>query len=333
MTKESVLKITKAAGISAGDRVLIHFWGEDSDKSIANAFVSAAAALGATPVLLQQARSINFEIFSNASEKSFDEAYFEAFSRFDAVLDVFTCRPVILGYDLPDEKMALYRRYISKLFHALMKARRFVQIRIPTAANAEESGLDPDEFISRMEAAYDIDYEALKNRCDHAVEALSRHDHYMLRTGKDHILRFDLTGRQWHVDAGDGDMPCGEIYIAPVETATCGSVFFEKLYIEDVGLTENITLEIVNGRLISSDNRIVSEYIASLSPEDSTICELGFGMNANVTNLCGYTVLDEKMAHSFHIAIGANLMFGGQNESKMHTDLVNAGPFELSFEM
>lgn len=329
MTKESVLKITKAAGITAGDRVLIHFWGEDCDKSIANAFVSASAALGATPVLLQQARSINFDIFSSASEKSFDETYFEAFSRFDAVLDVFAYRPVILGYDLPDEKMALYRRYISKLFHALMKARRFVQIRIPTPANAEESGLNPDDYISRMEAAYDIDYEALKSRCIQAVEALSGHDRYMLRTGKDHILHFDLTGRQWHVDAGDGDMPCGEVYIAPVEKAACGSVFFEKLYIEDVGLTENVTLVIEDGRLIASDNRIVSEYISKLSPQDSTICELGLGMNINVTDLCGYTVLDEKMAHSFHIAIGANLMFGGQNDSKVHTDFVNAGPFEL----
>lgn len=33
-------------------------------------------------------------------------------------------------------------------------------------------------------------------------------------------------------------------------------------------------------------------------------CELGFGMNPNVTDLCGYTILDEKMCDTFHIAVG-----------------------------
>jgi hypothetical protein len=34
------------------------------------------------------------------------------------------------------------------------------------------------------------------------------------------------------------------------------------------------------------------------------------------------------MAGSFHIAIGANHMFGGQNEANMHIDLVG-GSFAL----
>lgn len=52
-------------------------------------------------------------------------------------------------------------------------------------------------------------------------------------------------------------------------------------------------------------------------------------VKANVTDVCGYTVLNEKMAGSFHIAIGANNMFGGQNEAKMHMDFVSSGSFEL----
>ena len=35
--------------------------------------------------------------------------------------------------------------------------------------------------------------------------------------------------------------------------------------------------------------------------------------NPNVTELCGYTPLDEKMYGTFHIAVGANNMFGGTN--------------------
>ena len=73
MKSETISKIVKASGVSAGELVLVHFWGEDADKEIASGFVASVAALGATPVLLQQARSINREIFSTAKESCFDD--------------------------------------------------------------------------------------------------------------------------------------------------------------------------------------------------------------------------------------------------------------------
>ena len=53
------------------------------------------------------------------------------------------------------------------------------------------------------------------------------------------------------------------------------------------------------------------------------------GMNPNVTDLCGYTVLDEKMAGTFHIAVGANNMFGGENKASDHIDFVGCGKIEV----
>jgi len=329
MDRNTVFNITKATGIGPGEHVLIHFWGEDSDRDAANAFSAAVAALGATPFVLQQSRSANFDLFSTAAEGSFDDAYFEAFARFDTVLDIFAYRPIILDRELPPEKMSLYRRYIKNLFYALMKARRFVQLRLPTAANAEESGLDREDYIRRMNAAYSIDLDALKKRCTQAVRDLSANDRYVIATGENCVLHLDLTGRPWHIDAGDGDWPCGEVYIAPVENAH-GRVFFEKLFVEDTGCFENVTLEFADGRLASADHSAVSKFIDALSPADRVLCELGFGMNPNVGDLCGYAVLDEKMCDTFHIAIGANTMFGGKNNSKVHMDFVHTGGFHVS---
>lgn len=88
MKYETIEKIVKASGVRAGELVLVHFWGEDADKAIANRFVAAVAAMGAAPVLLQQARLINRELFSRAKETCFGERYFDLFSKFDAVPDV-----------------------------------------------------------------------------------------------------------------------------------------------------------------------------------------------------------------------------------------------------
>lgn len=100
MTRETIAKIVKASGVLAGELILIHFWGENADKTVADQFAAAVAALGASPVVLQQARSVNREIFAGAKESCFDDRYFGLFSKFDAVLDVFACQPIVLGYEL-----------------------------------------------------------------------------------------------------------------------------------------------------------------------------------------------------------------------------------------
>lgn len=328
MKKETILKMVRASGVSAGELVLIHFWGEDSDKEIANYFVESVAAMGASPVLLQQSRSINKEIFSGAKESCFDEKYFELFSKFDAVLDVFAYQPIILGCELEEEQMELYRKYISQLFYKLVACKRFTQIRVPTEANAEESGLDPQDYMQRMNSAYDIDYDKLRAACEREKERYTGANRVAIHTGADCTLHIDLTGREWYIDAGEGDLPCGEIYIAPVETKTNGSVFFKTFYLDDVKYND-ITLNIRNGEVSGSDNAEVAEQFAGMPRENRIVCELGIGMNPNIADLCGYTVLDEKKAGTFHIAVGENTMFGGENKATDHVDFVGYGEIEV----
>lgn len=328
MDKKTIYKIVKASGVSSGELVLVHFWGEDAEKEIANAFVASVAALGATPVLLQQARQVNRDIFLSAKESCFDNRYFELFSKFDAVLDVFAYQPIVLGCQIPDEQMDLYRKYISQLFYKLMECRRFTQIRVPTEANAAESGLDPQDYMRRMTQAYDIDYEMLNAACKQKAECLAGTDRVAVHTGTDCVLYLELAGRSWHIDAGDGDLPCGEIYIAPMEDKTQGDVFFDTFWLDDVTYS-NVTLQVLDGEVSGSSHPEIAKHFAEQPRENRVVCELGIGMNPNITDLCGYTVLDEKMAGTFHIAVGANHMFGGANTASDHIDFVGYGDMEV----
>ena len=328
MDRKTISKIVKASGISAGEMVLVHFWGEDSDKEVANSFMAVVAEMGATPVFLQQSRSVNRDLFLAAKESCFSEQYFDLFTKFDAVLDVFTYRPVILGYEIDKDKFELYRKYMAQLFSKLMNCKRFTQIRIPTAANAEESGLDPQDYIQRMERAYDVDYTAVYEACRQARGRFEGVSQVLLRTGEDCELFFELADRMWHIDAGDGDMPCGEIYIAPVEDRTQGTVYFETFYLDGAEY-EHVRLHIKDGRVINSNQPEIAAFFEKQPRENRVVCELGFGMNPNVTDLCGSTVLDEKMCGTFHIAVGANHMFGGTNEASDHIDFVGHGTIAL----
>lgn len=290
--------------------------------------MTAVASLGASPVLVQQARTLNRDMFTAAADGGFDQRYFELFSHFDAVLDVFAYQPVVLGYEIGAEQFQRYRVYMARLFGELMKAKRFTQIRVPTAANAEESGLEPEEYISRMNRAYDIDYEALGKACEQKITQFSKANLVDIHTGSDCVLHLDLSGRRWHRDAGDGDLPCGEVYIAPLESKTCGKIFFQTMYLEEKAYS-GVTLTVEDGAVTASSDEELWTRLSEQPRENRVVCEFGMGLNPNVTDLCGCTLLDEKMAGTFHIALGANQMFGGMNTVPNHDDFVGQGRIEV----
>lgn len=331
MEQRIIDKMVKASGVKAGEIVLVHFWGEGEELPIAWGFMEAVAALGASPVMLHQARSVNQRLFASAREGCYGEKYFRMLDAVDAVLDIFAYRPIVLGAQLEEAQQAHYRRYMAALFKQLMKCRRFAQIRIPTTANAEESGMDPQAYIRRMNAAYDVDYEALQAACHRMVQTYQG-KRYVLRTGNGCELHVDLTGRSWHVDAGDGDWPCGEIYIAPVEEKTDGHVYFPSVWVEDAGRFGPVTLRVCGGRVVDCDDPGMQAWLDQLPGEGRVVAELGIGMNQSVQDLCGYTVLDEKMAGTFHIALGSNSMFGGKQDAPLHVDLVGQGRWTLEEE-
>ena len=328
MNKKTIQKLVKASGVVPGELILVHFWGEDKDKDIANDFMAAVAEAGATPVLLQQSRTVNRDIFLHAGESCFDEHYFSLLSGFDAVLDIFAYQPVVLGFDIGEQQLALYRRYMAQLFGKLMECKRFTQIRLPTEANAGECGLDAWDFVHRMEQAYDIDYDALKSACEDEAKRFFAAKAVSMHTGKDCVLLMELEGRNWHIDAGDGDLPCGEIYTAPQEYKTQGNVFFDELWFKGTNYGQT-TLEVRNGKVCACDAPKLWELLSEQPEESRVVCELGIGLNPNVTELCGYTVLDEKAAGTFHIALGANDMFGGTNSAPDHVDLVGRGEIRI----
>ena len=167
MDKKTICKIIKASGVSGGELVLVHFWGEDAERR------PQTPSSHPLPPWEPPRSSCSRPALFSAKESSFNERYFDLFSKFDAVLDVFAYQPVMLGYQITNEQMDIYRRYMSQLFYRLTECGRFTQIRIPTQANAAESGLDLQDYIQRMTLTYDIDFEMLHAACRQKVEYLA----------------------------------------------------------------------------------------------------------------------------------------------------------------
>lgn len=332
MKIETYKKIVKAAGIEAGDLVLVQYWMEDTFSDDVAFLQAEIAAAGATPVMVVQNLKISQLINENVTENTYGDKFFKLYEDADVVIDLME-RPIgVLTKPLEPSKMQLLGGYMGRLFQTCATKKKMLQLRVPTETMAGKEGLEAEDYKARMEAAMDIDYDALRAECEALKATTEKNSGVTIKTGDGkYELNMEFGDRKWDIDAGDGDIPCGEISIAPVENKTNGEVYFEKIYLPDAenpGIKhdfDKVVLSIKDGVIESSDNDDLNKLLESYGKENSTVCELGIGMNPGVTSLCGCAVLDEKMIGTFHLGIGDNTMFGGENEADFHNDLVGVG--------
>lgn len=189
----------------------------------------------------------------------------------------------------------------------------------------------------------DVDYNGMKQKAVRIINELNNASRIHITSKEGTDLHLGINGRKFSHDVGvkEGEMcniPCGEVYCAPVETEADGVVVFNAS-IGDIGLLkEPLKVCINNGNItkIESKNHGLVERIISLSSVDDdakVIGEIGIGLNPGAL-ITGNMLEDEKSTGTSHIAFGNNADFpgGGKNNSQIHRDFLFYRPtMELQY--
>jgi aminopeptidase len=145
-----------------------------------------------------------------------------------------------------------------------------------------------------------------------------------------------IEGRAWdsdtRVDPGHfGNLPCGEIWCAPVEHIGEGVLVCDGS-IGDLGaVPAPVTITVDSGRIAQvqcgdPDFLARVETLLAIDGEARVLGELGIGINPGA-RLTGNLLEDEKAFRTAHIAFGNNEeMPGGRNRSKTHRDFLFKDP-------
>lgn len=331
MKDEIIKKVVNGMQLQKGQLVLLHFWGEDKYIPILRKFNTYISELGAIPFEYQEPVMYHASLFEKL-EEAIPDKYFKIFEPFDIVIDIFAQYPNNPFRGTGSQAEKYYRAYMSQTFSEMVKKEKLIQLRVPTIENAKLSGADVDKYIDLMNRAYDVDCNVLQEECGKFIDSVLNMENVKLTThnaDSSYLLNLTLGRRKWIIDAGDGDLPCGEVYIAPIEGCSNGEVYFERIKLMDGNSVENILIQIENGRIVSSNSDTFNQHLKELPEDGLVLCELGIGMNPNVTEFSGIELLDEKVKGSFHVGFGANIMFGGENKSEVHMDFVGIG--DLTF--
>ncbi len=139
-------------------------------------------------------------------------------------------------------------------------------------------------------------------------------------------LQMSIAGRTFVNCDGKRNMPDGEIFTGPVEDSVEGHVKFSYPTVYDGRRCDNVELWFEKGRVARARAEKGDEFLQKTLDVDAgarCVGEFAIGTNKGVTRATGNTLYDEKIAGSFHMALGAGMPeTGSRNESGIHWDLV-----------
>jgi len=177
----------------------------------------------------------------------------------------------------------------------------------------------------------DVDYALMADQAERLIAALAGATRVHVRAPGGTDVTLDVTGRRFLSDVKVTDedrgcnLPCGEVYCAPVEAGARGRVVADGTIGGEGVPPSPVSLEVERGQVTEvhcADSQWQTRIVELLDTDDGarTIAELGIGLNPKA-RLVGVMLEDEKAFRTAHVAFGSNMgMPGGQNRSSMHID-------------
>jgi len=239
--------------------------------------------------------------------------------------------------DAPADKMGAHRRGRKLISdHIYDGSRRWVGTDYPTVEQAAAFHLDFAAFEEMFWRALDVDYRALSERAERVCAVLDGAREVRVRSAKGTDLALRIDGRPLDRDIGvvtDAakltNLPAGEVCLAPLESSAEGRVIFDLAFRNGVRI-EDLEVQFTGGVAqalgAACGLETFQQVVATATGAANVIGELGIGLNPEVGEPCGYTLTDEKILGTVHIAVGDNRMLGGVNDSSLHWDMMILAP-------
>jgi aminopeptidase len=226
------------------------------------------------------------------------------------------------------------RRLSQRMWERLSQGElRWCGTLMPTDAHAQDAEMSLREYEQFVFGACHVldgedpvaHWRAVSADLNARVQALA--DVRELRIlGPDTDLRLGVEGRSWTAADGRLNMPDGEVYTSPVETATEGEIRFGFPGVFHGREVDDVWLRFEDGRVVAAEAGRGSEYLAALLDMDEgsrILGEVAFGLNYEIDRFTRNILFDEKIGGTMHLALGSGFStLGGENESGLHWDLI-----------
>ncbi len=301
---------------------------ETETLPLVRAVHSAAVRAGALPHVEFQSAYLERDLMRYGSQEQLDwvpEMQTAGIEWSDAYIGLRGARNPHEFTGIPPERIAAHRRAIGKISALRAEMQRWVLVRVPNEALAQQAGMSLDEMMDFFFGATLRDWGAESKRYAELKKVFDAAENVRI-VGNDTELCFSTRGRSYVIGDGQHNMPDGEIFTAPVDASAEGRISFEFPGVYAGQFIEGICLEFASGRVLKAtartNERLLHE-ILNMDAGSQRLGEFGVGTNFGIARFCGDILYDEKIGGTIHLALGrAYAECGGVNQSALHWDII-----------
>lgn len=208
----------------------------------------------------------------------------------------------------------------------------WVGTQYPCQAYAQEADMSLRDFERFVYGATFADqddpvarWKEIKNSQQQLVDWLNGKNRFEVK-GPHADLSLSCEGRTFINDAGEKNMPGGEIFTSPVEDSVNGWIEFTYPAIESGREVDGIRLEFDQGKVVKASAQKNEAFLLEMLDSDEGARYLGefaIGTNYGIQRFTKSILYDEKLGGTIHLALGSSLpLTGGKNQSSIHWDMI-----------
>jgi len=214
--------------------------------------------------------------------------------------------------------------YYKPLYNYVLNNMRWLSMRYPSPGLAMNAGMSLDAFRERYFQLCETDYTEIAEAMVSLQSLMDRTDNVRI-VGKGTDVTFSIKNMPVHQCDGKINLPDGEVYTAPIKESINGHVIFNVPSNFQGVRHENVRFTFENGRVVKEDSSAQGVLTSLLDIDEGAryVGEFALGVNPFIKEPLGDILFDEKIAGSFHFALGNcydNASNG--NKSAIHWDLV-----------
>jgi aminopeptidase len=184
--------------------------------------------------------------------------------------------------------------------------------------------------VSMIEGPMNVDWKSLARTTKKIAAAVNRAEAVEISTPNGTHLSFSVKGRKALADTGIltkpgsfGNLPAGEVFLAPVEGSANGRLVIEWAPTRELGSPVTLTVKDGMVREVTGEEDFTGLLGRKLKEreENRNIAEFGIGTN-RMAKRPDNILESEKILGTIHIALGDNSTFGGKVKTPFHQDFV-----------
>jgi len=328
-TKLADLLVNYSVNLKKGEKLLIESYGF-APVELVEEIITIANRKGALVFYEFRHDSLRRAFLRSANEEQIKaQAKYPLYQMrdMDCYIGIRASENITEMSDVPSQKTQLYgKHYLQPVHYKTRVAKtRWVVMRYPNSAMAQGARMSQRAFADFYYDVCTLNYRKMSKAMDPLKRLMDRTDRVQIK-GPQTDLTLSLKGIPSVKADGTCNIPDGECFTAPVRNSVEGTVLFNAGSLYEGTIFDDIHLTFRKGKVVSADAGAQTKQFEKILGRDAGVRYVGefaLGFNPHITKTMRDILFDEKIAGSFHMALGnAYNECDNGNRSSVHWDLI-----------